>query len=250
MWRPRRASAERPGQQQQRRGQPRRHEVEQVVQARRGLAQVLVAPVVADHRVERVDRAVRHRARHAEQREVEQRRRHAVAGVLGQRLDAGADELLGRQRARVAAAQAAQLIAGGVQIVRERGLHAPRRLTQPVERERRLEQQRAGGERRPRPRRERREQRVGGDEAQRRQQQRHARPPGELRARAVRRRHDLRGFDGAADPHHRMQAVGRLAEQAVDRQRAHEQQRAHRRISCSRRAVRVGWATAVVLAPL
>jgi hypothetical protein len=58
----------------------------QVVEPCRGLAQPLVAPTVAHHRVERVDGTRNTSApRQAEERVVEQRRHHAVGEVLRER---------------------------------------------------------------------------------------------------------------------------------------------------------------------
>src|SRR5262249_10623030 len=68
--------------------EPRGRPVEQVVESRRRPAELEVAlTAMADHRVERVRRAIDERARRAGERASEQRRDDRVAGVLRDGLD-------------------------------------------------------------------------------------------------------------------------------------------------------------------
>ena len=65
-------------------GDPGRDQVGHVVEPRRGPAELLVArAVVADHRVESVDRAVAEQTGQAEHGAPQQRGDHRVGGVLG-----------------------------------------------------------------------------------------------------------------------------------------------------------------------
>ena len=74
-------------------GKPARRQVDQVVQPRRGPAEILVTRgEVADHRVGGVDRLVGGESRQPESQEPDGRRNHPVAQVLGGRFDRGATD--------------------------------------------------------------------------------------------------------------------------------------------------------------
>ena len=78
--------------------QPRRHEVEQIVEPRRGPAEAAVARrPVADHAVERVRHLVGEEAGQPEQQVPERRRHDAVAEILGEALDRGAGDAVPRR---------------------------------------------------------------------------------------------------------------------------------------------------------
>ena len=96
---------------------PGRDQVGRVVEPGRGPAEPLVArAVVADHRVERVDRAVAEQAGQAGDGAPQQRRDHRVGGVLGDRLHRRAGQpgrvAAGPGRVRTARAAAAGRRAG------------------------------------------------------------------------------------------------------------------------------------------
>ena len=76
------------------RGEPRRNEVRDIVQSRRGPAEVGVGRLaMTDHRVQRVHRLVGHGGRHAAGDEKAQRGHDAVACAFGKRLDHAASDL-------------------------------------------------------------------------------------------------------------------------------------------------------------
>jgi hypothetical protein len=71
--------------------QPRRHKIGDIVDARRGPAEICVALAqMADHGIQRVDRLVADDAGKPEQRAPKQRRNNAVGGVFRKALDRGA----------------------------------------------------------------------------------------------------------------------------------------------------------------
>ena len=118
--RPPTAGRQRRGQQP---GDPGRDQVGRVVQPRRGPAEPLVArAAVADHRVQRVHRAVAEQAGQAERGPPQQRRDHRVRGVLGHRLDRRPGQPGGVERPGVAPAQRGQHLPGRGQVA---GLQGP-----------------------------------------------------------------------------------------------------------------------------
>jgi hypothetical protein len=111
---------------EERAAEPGRDQVQDVVEPRRRPAEADVARRgVADHAVERVDRLVDEDPRQSEERVIEDRRHHAVAEILGQRLDGGAGDAVFVEALRVAADDMADRRAPGDQsLAVERLAHA------------------------------------------------------------------------------------------------------------------------------
>ena len=108
-------------------GQPRRHEIQQIVQPRRRPAEMFITRrTMADHAVGRVDDLVGEDTGQAEQQRPEQRRRHGIGEVLGQRFECRPRHTPFVERLRIAPDDVLDGIApadqaGLVQAARDRG---------------------------------------------------------------------------------------------------------------------------------
>ena len=125
----------------QRRGEPGRYEVGEVVQSRVRPNQIGHTSVTGtDHRVERVDRRVDQRSRGPADHRPQQRGNLCVRCVLGQRLQCRAGQPVGVERGGIAAAQRRQQPPGRTDVARR----------QRVRHRRDRSQQRRAAQRRPR----------------------------------------------------------------------------------------------------
>ena len=95
-----------------------RQKVENVVESRRGPAEILVAAtVVADHRIEGVGRAVSQEPGDTGDRTPEERRNDGVRGVLGNGFDGGPGDLIRIQFGGIASDQVGDLLSSRSKIV-------------------------------------------------------------------------------------------------------------------------------------
>ena len=157
-------AAERGGANDQQRGEPRRRQVDEIVEPRGGPSERLVARgAVADHAVGGVDRLVGGAAGKPGERHPEHRRDDAVGEILGQALDRRARHAGLVEHLRVAADDLRhRRAAGGEAVALERRRHRGDVLVKAA-----LGDQRAGDERRQHDPERQRQQRAFDDEPRR-----------------------------------------------------------------------------------